>query len=76
LNWYDASIDVSETHDRKTTIWVVMGETRVDFVAKIDLAMLTTANFRVPYVVVEHGPPHIHESLKAIGGDDLPWRVE
>ena len=50
-----------------------MGETRVDFVAKIDLAMLATANFCVPYVVVEHGPPHIHESLKAIGGDDLPW---
>jgi hypothetical protein len=41
LNWYDVSIDVSETHDRKTTIWVVMGEMRVDFVAKIDLAMLS-----------------------------------
>ena len=73
MKWYDASIDVSETHDRKTTLWVVLGETRVDFVAKIDLAMLATSNFRVPYVVVEHGPPHIHDSLEAIGGDDLAW---
>ena len=54
-------------------LWVVLGETRVDFVAKTDLAMLATANFRVLYVVVEHGPPHIHDSLKAIDGDDLTW---